>query len=146
VVCTNEIIDGSTFRLAFGGETTAPLDYDATAAEIETVLEELNAVDQITITGSAGGPWTVTFAGTQAATDVSSIMGDATGVTNGTLLRTTTFVGGTATVFSDPSGLERKMAGQACSLMTSSGKQLAASNWKSVLERRRSISTTSLKR
>jgi hypothetical protein len=61
--------------------------------EVDTVLEELNAVDQITVTGSSGGPWTVTFAGTQAATDVSSIMGDATGVTNGPLLRGVRYYG-----------------------------------------------------
>ena len=82
---------GGTLRLAFRGETTAPLNYDATAADVDSALEELNAVDQLTVTGSAGGPWTVTFAGTHVGTNVSSIMGDATGTTNGTLVRTITF-------------------------------------------------------
>ena len=45
---------GGEFRLAFQGETTAVLAYNATAAQVESALEDLNAVNQVTVTGSAG--------------------------------------------------------------------------------------------
>jgi hypothetical protein len=37
---------GGTFRLAFAGETTAVLDYDATAAEVDAALEELHSLNE----------------------------------------------------------------------------------------------------
>ena len=65
---------GGTFRLAFEGYVTAPLAYNATAAQVEAALEALGSVDNVTVTGNAGGPWTVTFGGTQSGTDVSRWM------------------------------------------------------------------------
>ena len=41
----------------------------------------LNSVDNVTVTGNAGGPWTVTFGGTQSNTNVSRLDGDASAAT-----------------------------------------------------------------
>jgi YD repeat-containing protein len=43
------------------------------------------------VTGSAGGPYTITFGGTQANTNVAQITADATFLTSGTLDRTLSF-------------------------------------------------------
>ncbi len=58
-----------TFTLTFSGQTTAALDYDSTAAEIQTELLLLSTVDPLTT--CAGGPFPVapievTWGGTQS--------------------------------------------------------------------------------
>jgi RHS repeat-associated protein len=96
---------GGTFRLAFEGYITAPLAYNATAGQVEAALEALASVDNVTVTGNAGGPWTVTYGGTQANTDVARLDGDVTAATNGTLVRTlssTYDAAGQLTAASDP--------------------------------------------
>jgi len=77
--------EGGQFRLAFAGETTKRLDYDATAAQVESALEELNSVDNVSVSGNAGGPWTITFLGSNSGTDVDPLNGDASMVINGDL-------------------------------------------------------------
>jgi hypothetical protein len=56
---------GGTFTLTFGGQTTGTITYNASAATVEAALSALSNVkdEDITVTGSAGGPWTVTFGG-----------------------------------------------------------------------------------
>lgn len=51
---------GGTFTLTLQGQTTAAIAYNATAATVATALNALNGVN-VTVTGSAGGPYTVTF-------------------------------------------------------------------------------------
>jgi len=55
---------GGTFTLTFNGATTAAIAYNATAATVQTRLIALATVGMgnVAVTGSAGGPWTVTFA------------------------------------------------------------------------------------
>lgn len=68
-----------SFTLTYDGETTAAIDYDATAAEIETALEALSTVDtgDITVGGvmmNAGvGGMTFTFADTLGDVDAISM-------------------------------------------------------------------------
>jgi len=84
---------------------TAPLAYNATAAQVETALEALTSVDNVTVTGNAGGPWTVTFGGAQANMNVARLDGDVSGATNGTLVRTLAYTydaAGQLTAASDP--------------------------------------------
>lgn len=66
-----------TFTLTFDGQTTAALDFDATAAEIDTALEALSNIGagDITCVGPDGGPWTVTFGNALAGTDVAEMTG-----------------------------------------------------------------------
>lgn len=55
---------GGTFTLTYGGKETAAIAYNATAATVKTRLAALSSVGagKVTVSGDAGGPWTVTFA------------------------------------------------------------------------------------
>jgi len=71
---------GGEFTLGFGGETTPRIPYDATAAVVESALQELSSVPQnsvsVTSTAATGGPWEVEFTGRLAATDHELLSGD----------------------------------------------------------------------
>lgn len=67
------------FTLTLGGLTTGNIAYNATAATVKTALVALDdgyTTDNVTVTGSAGGPYTVTVPGT--------LTGSGTGLTGGT--------------------------------------------------------------
>jgi RHS repeat-associated protein len=98
--------DGGTMRLAFKGQTTAALAHDATAAQIETALEELPAIDQVSVTGAAGGPWTVTFGGAHSGINQSRLNADAAALTSGTLQRQINFVYDVAGQLTEASDLD----------------------------------------
>lgn len=53
-----------TFRLMHQGQITGPIDHDATAAIVQTELENLSSVGagQVSVTGFDGGPYTVQWA------------------------------------------------------------------------------------
>ncbi|MBD3550881.1 hypothetical protein [Streptomyces sp. SP18CM02] len=92
---------GGTFTLTFNGQTTAAIAYNATAAAVQTALENLSNVNpgDIKVTGNAGGPYTLTFGGQYLGDNVSSITATASltgGSTPGVTMATTT-AGGTAT-------------------------------------------------
>ncbi|MBM4722531.1 hypothetical protein GS439_06765 [Rhodococcus hoagii] len=55
---------GGTFTLSVGGQTTAGIAYNATAAAVKSALEALSTVGtgDANVTGSAGGPYTVSLA------------------------------------------------------------------------------------
>ncbi len=59
---------GGSFRLTFDGHTTAPIAYNAEASAVQTALRALASIgsDGCTVSGSAGGPYTVIFAGVLA--------------------------------------------------------------------------------
>jgi hypothetical protein len=77
------VATGGTFTLAFSGQTTAPVAFDATAAAVQTALEDLSnlAPGDVIVTGNAGGPWTVEFAGARADTDLAQMTGSAANLT-----------------------------------------------------------------
>jgi hypothetical protein len=56
---------GGTFRLVLGGEQTAAIAYNASAATVRTALENLPTPvpGDILVEGYAGGPWTVSLIG-----------------------------------------------------------------------------------
>lgn len=58
------------FTLTFQGQTTANIAEGAAASAVQSALEALSnvAVGDLLVTGSAGGPWTVTAAATYANT------------------------------------------------------------------------------
>lgn len=66
-----------TFTLTYDGQTTSPLDYDATAAEIDAALEALSNIGAGDVTCTGGpinaSPVLVTFSGLLAATNVVAI-------------------------------------------------------------------------
>ncbi|WP_329131522.1 hypothetical protein OG552_10420 [Streptomyces sp. NBC_01476] len=91
---------GGTFTITWSGQTTAAIAYNAAASTVQSALEALSniAVGDVTVTGAAGGPWTLHWAGAQLGDDVaaptttSSLTG---GSTPGVTVATTT-AGGAA--------------------------------------------------
>lgn len=67
-----------TFTLTYDGQTTAAIAENAAAATVQSALVALSnlAPGDVVVTGSAGGPYTVTFGGTLAATDVDEMTAD----------------------------------------------------------------------
>ena len=89
-----------TFTLTFKGQTTAPLAFDATAAQIDTALEALSSVgaNQVQVTGgpinSATATTSVYFRRSLQQVDQPQITGDGSALTGGTLAITTGQEGG----------------------------------------------------
>ena len=77
---------GGTFTLTFGGDTTAPIAFNATAAAVQAALVALASIGagNVVVTGAAGGVWTVTFQGELSGEDVVALTESGTGLTGGT--------------------------------------------------------------
>jgi RHS repeat-associated protein len=77
---------GGTFTLTFRGQTTAPLAYNADAPTVQSALQALSTIGagNALVSGPAGGPWQVQFAGALAGTYVPPLTGDGAGLTGGT--------------------------------------------------------------
>jgi hypothetical protein len=77
---------GGTFTLTFDGLTTAPIAFNATAAAVQAALLALAslATGDVVVTGSAGGPYTLSFGGDFSEEDVATLTGSAAGLTGGT--------------------------------------------------------------
>lgn len=73
---------GGTFTLTASGDETAPIAYNAAAATVQAALNALPSVDSVTVTGAAGGPYTVTFPA--SAGNVAQMTADSSGLTGGT--------------------------------------------------------------
>jgi hypothetical protein len=87
---------GGTFTLTFESQTTAPLEFDASATEVAAALNGLSsigpsgAVEVEGGPGSLGGvtPYVVRFGGSLAATNVNPIGADSSQLTGGTMTAT----------------------------------------------------------
>lgn len=79
---------GGTFTLTFAGQTTSAIAYNATAAAVEDALEALSNVDEgdVSVSGSAGGPYTLTFAeqGQYGGQNVAQLTASGASLTGGT--------------------------------------------------------------
>lgn len=78
---------GGTFTITYDGATTAGIAFNATAAAVKTALEALTTINQgdITVTGSAGGPYTITFGGPAiVGGDVPALTASGASLTGGT--------------------------------------------------------------
>lgn len=77
--------DGSdTFTVSYGGQTTAGLAYNVTAADMQTALEGLSSIGtgNVLVTGSAGGPYTIRLVGDLFQSDsLTAISATGTGCT-----------------------------------------------------------------
>lgn len=73
-----------TFKLAYGGEQTGTIAYNAASTAVQSALQAVLGTGNVTVTGSAGGPYTVTLAGDFAGQANELLTGDATGLTGGT--------------------------------------------------------------
>lgn len=87
----------TSFTLTFSGQTTASIDDDATAATVQAALEALSNIGagNVAVTGGplGTGPFTVTFQGDLANTNVAEMTATPTGGT-GTVTIATTVAGG----------------------------------------------------
>ncbi|MCL2769499.1 MAG: hypothetical protein FWD42_05235, partial [Solirubrobacterales bacterium] len=82
---------GGTFKLAFGGQTTAAVPFDASATEVETALDALSTIGgaggKVLVSGGPGGPkggespYSVTFSGALAFKAVAQLSADSTELT-----------------------------------------------------------------
>lgn len=63
---------GGNFKLRFINQTSAVIAHNALAATVQSTLEAVASIGtgNVSVSGSAGGPWTITFQGEWAATDV----------------------------------------------------------------------------
>jgi Phage capsid family len=90
-VTVNGTPTGGTFTLTFRGATTSGIAYNAAAATVQTALQGLSTIgsSNATVTGSAGGPYTVTFAAALANKNVPKITADGSSLTGGTNMSVT---------------------------------------------------------
>jgi hypothetical protein len=91
VVVITRTATGGTVDITFDGETNAGVSIVAatTAAQVKTAFEALSNINvgDITVTGNAGGPFTVTFvAGPYAGINAPDVVIDDTNATGGTVL------------------------------------------------------------
>ncbi len=89
----------TSWTASFGGQTTASLDDDATAAQVEDALEALSTVGEgnVVVTGTTGPiAMTVRFVGDLANQDVGAITTTPTGGTGSVVVATTTAGGADA--------------------------------------------------
>lgn len=75
---------GGTFTLTYAAQTTGTIVFNAAAAVVQTALLALSNLDpgDVTVTGSAGGPYTVTFRA--GLGNVAQMTGSGAGLTGGT--------------------------------------------------------------
>lgn len=77
---------GGTFTLSFGGQTTTGIAYNAAPTAVQSALAALSTIGtgNVTVTGSAGGPYTVTFKGALGNRQIPAMTASSSGLTGGT--------------------------------------------------------------
>ena len=70
---------GGTFTLAYSGQQTAPLAFDASAADVQAALEALSRVGagNVAVSGPDGGPFELRFGGELSGRDIAVVEADA---------------------------------------------------------------------
>ena len=77
---------GGTFKLAWEGSAlSGTIAYNAVGATVQTALEALSTIGSgnVSVSGGAGGPYTVTFIGALAGTPCPLLTKDSSGLTGG---------------------------------------------------------------
>lgn len=94
---------GGTYTLSFGGQSTAPLAWDATAVEVQAALAALSSIGSGNVLVAAPG-LTVTFVGALSGAAQSLIVGDGGGLTsaNGAQINVSQLVAGGTTIGPTP--------------------------------------------
>lgn len=77
---------GGTFILIFEAENSDPISFNAAPAVVEQALEGISEIGtgNVSVTGTAGGPWAVTFVNELGDLDVALMTANDTGLTGGT--------------------------------------------------------------
>jgi hypothetical protein len=88
----------TSYTLTYSGQTTASIAQAATAAQVQAALVALSNIGDgdVVVTGSAGGPYTVTFAGALANTNVAQMTATPTGGSGTVTIATATAGAGDA--------------------------------------------------
>lgn len=90
---------GGTFTLSYGSATSSAIAYNATAGTVQTAVQALDAaLATATVTGSAGGPYTIS-----ASVGVQKLAADGSTLTGGTTPTVEVTLAGTAST--PPAGL-----------------------------------------
>lgn len=93
-------VTAGTFTITYSAQTTAAINFDATAAQIQTALEALSNLAPGDVVVSGGPinttPVVIVFQGTLAATNVAEITVDSTSLVGGTYVPSTLIAGGAA--------------------------------------------------
>ncbi len=99
---------GGPFRLTFNGSQTATIAYNAAASAVQSALEALPNISpgDVTVTGGAGGPYTITFGGQYLNENVNQITATSalTGGTSPTVNVTTATPGTSVDLAPLPNG------------------------------------------
>ena len=76
---------GGTFDLTLNDESALAIAFDASAATVQSDLEGLASMSSgdVTVTGSNGGPYTITMAGTKVAQFNNNLVADGSSLTGG---------------------------------------------------------------
>lgn len=76
---------GGTFTLTFSGNTTAAIAWNAAASAVQTALEALASIGtgNVSVSGSAGGPYSVTYIGDLGLTNVAAMTASGASLTGG---------------------------------------------------------------
>jgi hypothetical protein len=85
------VATSGTFTLTFSGVTTAPLAFDATAAQVQAALEALSSVGAGNV--SVAGAYSVTFTNRLGLYPMPLLTADGSGLTGGTVSVQTTTAG-----------------------------------------------------
>lgn len=95
-VVTLRDVQGGAFTLTFQSAVTGPIPHNADAATVQAALRSLASVGDgnIAVTGTAGGPWQITFQGELGGRNVTSLGLDAGNLSGGQILIGTVRDGG----------------------------------------------------
>ncbi|TDO18140.1 bacteriophage lambda head decoration protein D [Mycobacterium sp. BK086] len=74
------------FTLTYAGQTTGNIAYNAAATAVQTALAGLSTVGagNVSVSGSDGGPYTVTFLGALGSQDIALLTANAAGLSGNT--------------------------------------------------------------
>ncbi len=87
---------GGDFTLSYGGQTTAAIPYNASAAAVQTALEALSTIapGDVTVDGNAGGPYTIAFSAAYlTANPATAVTSSAAGLTPSGTVTVNTYEG-----------------------------------------------------
>ena len=79
-----------TFTLALCGGVTGDIACNAAAADVQTALEAVVGSGNVAVSGSAGGPWTVSFKNAQGGQPQPAMVADASKLTAANAKQTVT--------------------------------------------------------
>ena len=79
-------VTGGTFTITYGNDQTDPIDYDASAPELQSALQSLASVgpDNVAVQQTVvNGPWVIVFLGVLGALPLANLGTDSGGLTGG---------------------------------------------------------------